>query len=64
MEESSYWLIDWSIVFLGPRPRRMEVPRPGVELQLQLQLPAYSHSHGGSELHLQPTQQLMVTPDP
>ena len=54
--------------FIGLHPQHIEVPRLGVKLELQP--PAYTtatslwHSNAGTELHLQPTPQLMATPDP
>ena len=51
------------IAFLGPHPRHVEVPRPGVELELQLPATA-SHSNAESKPPLQPTPQLMASPDP
>ena len=50
--------------FLGPRPRHMEIPRPGVELELQL--PAYPTATATKDPspHLLPTPQLMGTLDP
>ena len=57
------------IFFSGLHPGHMEVPRLGVELELQqlaYTTPAglrHSHSNTKSELHLQPIQQLMATPD-
>ena len=47
-----------------PYLQHMEVPRPGVELELQLLAYNHSHSNVGSELHLQPTPQLMTMLDP
>ena len=46
--------------FLGPHPRHVEVPRPGVESERQL--PAYTTATATQRL--QPTPQLMATPDP
>ena len=43
----------------SPLPRHMEVPVGAVATGLR-----QSHSNTGSELHLQPTPQLMATPDP
>ena len=52
--------------FLGPHLRHMEVPRLGVESELQL--PAYATVPAtGDPSHvcdLEPTLQLVVTPDP
>ena len=44
----------------------MEVPRLGMELELQLQAcaTATATAIAGSKPRLQPTQQLMATPDP
>ena len=52
------------LVFLGPQPWHLEVPRLGVEAELQL--PAYTTATAttGSQPHLQPTTQLTATPDP
>ena len=43
------------IVFLGPHPLHMKVPRLGIESKLQLL--AYTTTQG-SDTHLQPTPQL------
>ena len=48
--------------FLGRQLWHMKVPQLGVKLELQL--PAYATSNLGSELHLQPTPQLMAMLDP
>ena len=52
------------LVFLGPYPWHMEVPRLGVKLELQL--PAYTTATAtwDPSLCLLPTPQLMATPDP
>ena len=49
------------LYFLGLQVRDMEVPRLGIELELQL-LAYTSHSNSGSQLHPQPTPQLMAIP--
>ena len=46
------------LVCLGPHLKHMEVPKLGIQLEL------LHHSHAGSKLSLQPTPQLMATPDP
>ena len=48
-------------LFPGPHPQYMEVPRLGAAIAASLH---HSHSNSGSESHLQPTPQLMATPDP
>ena len=50
--------------FLGLYPQHMEVPRLGVKLERQLL--AYTIATAMQDLgpHLQPTPQLMATPDP
>ena len=48
----------FSFFLFGPHPRRMEVPRPGV--QLELPLPACTTATATPDL--QPTPQLMTTP--
>ena len=48
-------------VFLGPHLQHVEVPRLGVESELHL--PAYA-TDTRSEPRLQPTPQLVATPDP
>ena len=52
------------LLFLGLHPQHMEVPRQGV--QSQLQLPAYPTATAMPDPSrcLQPTPQLMATPDP
>ena len=52
------------VCFLEPHLRDMEVPTLGDKFKLQL--PAYTHSHScaRSKPHLQPTPQLVATPDP
>ena len=47
-------------MFLWPHLQHMEVPRLGVESELQL----LAYANARSELYLQPTLQLMATPDP
>ena len=59
----TYTQVYFFFCFLGPHLRHMEVPRLGVELERQL-LAYAMHSKVGSEPHLQPTPQLMATPDP
>ena len=50
--------------FLGPHLRHMEVLRLGVTLELQLQAYTTAYTTAGSKPHLQPTPQLLATPDP
>jgi len=47
------------LLFLGPLPRHMEVPKLGVESELW----PLAYTRGGSELRLRPTPQLTATPD-
>ena len=49
---------------LGPDPWHTQVPRLGVKLELQLPGHSHSHSNARSEQCLQPTPQLVTTPDP
>ena len=44
--------------------RKKKVPRLGVESEAAAAGHGHSHSHMGSELHLQPTQQLTAMVDP
>ena len=48
--------------FLEQHPRPMEGPR--LEVELELQLPAHSTATATQDPSLQPTPQLMATPDP
>ena len=50
--------------FLWLLPWHMEVPRLGVELEPVVARLHQSHSNAGSKPSLQPTPQLMATPDP
>jgi len=54
--------------FLGLQLPHMEAPRLGVELELELDLQLLVYTTATtmpeSEPHLQPTWQLMATPDP
>ena len=50
--------------FLGPYPQHMEVPRLEVKSELQLLAYTIATRHTGSEPNLQPTPQLLATPDP
>ena len=74
-----YFLFFLSFVFLGLHPWHMEVlmlqfefkgsllaevPRPGVQSELQPLASKHSHSNARSEPRLEPTPQLMATPNP
>ena len=50
--------------FLGLLPRHMEVPQARGPMGAVVAGLRQSHSNAESELHLQPTPQLMATPDP
>ena len=52
------------LTFLGPHPRPMEVPMPGMGIRATAAGLHHSHSNTGLELHLQPISQLMATSDP
>ena len=56
----------WTFFFclLGLYLRHLEVPRLGGSIRAVATSLRYSHSNAGSELHLQPTPQLMATLDP
>ena len=59
----SFFFFLFFFAFLGPQPWHMEVSRLGVKLELQLL--AYTTAKATWRLsHLQPTPQLMATPDP
>ena len=68
LEFSPSWMSDFFFLsflsFLGPHPWHMEVPRVGGLIRAVAAGLRQSHSNVGSELHLQPTPQLMATPDP
>ena len=49
---------------IGLYPWHKEVLRLGVELELKATSLCHSYSNAKSELHLQPTLQLMAMPDP
>ena len=51
------------LLFLEPHPWHMEVPRPGISTTASAAGLHHCHSKAGSEPHLQPTPQLMATPD-
>ena len=51
------------IVFWGPHPRQMEVPRLRGQIGAAAANLHHSHSNSGSEPSLQPTLQLKATPD-
>ena len=48
--------------FLGPHPWHMKVPGLGGPIRAVATVLHHSHSNAGSEPHLQPAPQLMVTP--
>ena len=52
------------LVFLGPHPRHMEVPRLRGLIGAVAASLHHSHSNAGSEPCLKPTPQLAATPDP
>ena len=56
-----FYFTFYFILFLGPYPWHMEVPRLGVELAPAS--PCHSHRNARSELRLWPTPQLTATPD-
>ena len=57
------YLKDIFFFFLGLQMGHVEVPKLGVHSATAAGL-CHSHSHARSELHLHPTPQLGVTPDP
>ena len=63
-EEAGLQKLNFFFVFFRAAPWHMEVPRLGVKSELLATSLRHSHSHAGSEPHLQPTPQLMTTPDP
>ena len=62
-EEEVFCFCFFCFCFLGPHPQHTEVPRLGVE-SAAVAGSHHSHSNTGSDPHLQPTPQLMATPDP
>ena len=50
--------------FLGPHPWHMEIPRLGGPIRAAAAGLHHSHSNLGSQLHLQPTLQLMAMSAP